>query len=191
MIASAAAISEGYVNLAGATPPTAITNAQPLDNTSMFGQLAAALANTDCGKWFQAGLATSGRGNPGQSLASFLNTLPTIVGSATFVGGNANAVEGTPAPGYVIPFNSAGAFFNPVPSGQTIGVSNQYSTQFASIQGGSAQAQAFLMLHEIGHLFNMLRPDATSDANQAVNNDNIWRNCSSVIQSFSNTGPSQ
>jgi hypothetical protein len=127
---------------------------------------------------------------PGQSLSSFLtNTLPTVTGSANFVGGTSNAIESSAfAPGYAILFNNSGAFFKAIPKGQTIGYSDDYGSQFAAIQGGSAQAQAFLMLHELAHLFDMIRPDAGSDPNQAYNNDEIWLNCSSVIQGFSNKG---
>jgi hypothetical protein len=160
-------------------------------STPFFGQLAGSLDGTDCGKLFQAGLTTSGQGaTPGQSLSDFLtNILPSITGHGDFVDGDSNAVEGNGyAVGYMMLFNNTGAFFKAIPQGQSIGYSNDYTSQFAAIQGGSGQAQAFLMLHELGHLFGMIRSDATSTANQAFNNDEIWRNCSSVIQGFSNQG---
>jgi RHS repeat-associated protein len=187
------AAEAGTIYAQGGSIPTSVTNPQHL-NPPMFGNLASALANTDCGNWFQAGLATSGVGGPGQSLASFLtNTLPTVTGSANFVGGNANGIEdaGYLAPGYSILFNNAGAFFNPLQAGQSIAFSTQYVSQYASINGGSPQAQAFLLLHEIAHALGMFLPDANSNANQAINNDDLWRNCGSVIQSFSNKRPSQ
>ena len=101
--------------------PTSVTNPQLL-NSQIFNQLSSALSNTDCGKWFQAGLSTSGQAIfAGQTLGNFLtSTLPAVTGSANFVGGNANAAEGGLAPGYAILFNNSGAFFNSVPSGQTI-----------------------------------------------------------------------
>ncbi|HEV2278286.1 MAG TPA: RHS repeat-associated core domain-containing protein [Acidobacteriaceae bacterium] len=186
----------GGVQTQGNGAPVAVTNVQPLVSP-IFGQLASALQNTPCGQWFQAGLTTSAKN--GQSLSDYLTTtLPAATGTANFVGGNANALEdtGSLAPGYGILFNNNGAFFKQVPQGQTIAPSNDYATQFAAIQGGSPQAEAFLMLHEVAHLFGMIRNDnspsltyAQNMANQAFNNDEIWVNCSSVIQGFSNKGP--
>ncbi len=183
----------GVVATSNGSAPTSVTNAQPLQTPVLAG-LASALANTDCGKWFQAGLATSPVRTPGQSLTSFLtNTLPTVTGSANFVGGNANAFEGgiASAPGYAILVNNNGAFYWKLPQGYTIGPSVNYVSQFGAINGGSQEAQAFILLHEIAHLFQMFLPDANSTANQANNNDSLWLNCSSVIQSFSNKGASQ
>jgi hypothetical protein len=154
------------------------------------------MAGTDCGKWFQAGLASSGMGtSPTQSLASFLtSTLPQVTGQGNFVGGTSNAIEGSSPlmpSGYLIAINNGGAFFNAIAAGQTLGASYDYASQFAAINGGSPQAQAFILLHEIAHLFGMIRPnDANSTANEAFNNDEIWLNCSGVIRSFSNQGHS-
>ncbi len=169
---------------------TSVTNIEHL-STNLFGDLANALSGTDCGKWFQAGLTTSGQGLAGETLSNYLaNDLPNATGSGDFVGGSANALTTNAYAGYQILFNNAGAFFNSLPAGQSIGYSNDYTSQFAAIQGGSPEAQAFLLLHELAHVFDMIRPnDSNSAANQAFNNDEVWLNCSSVIQSFPNQKP--
>ena len=180
--------SGGGGNPAGNSSPTAVKNVKPLA-WALSGALASALDNTDCGKWYQAGLTTSGYGaTPGQSLGDFLvNTIPQFTGAGNFVGGNASAVtSNTLAPGYLILVDNGGAFFNPLPKGTSIGYSDDYADQFAAIHGGSQQAQVFLVLHELGHLFGMTRSDSGSTANQAFNNDEIWLNCSHQIQGFSN-----
>jgi hypothetical protein len=87
--------------------------------------------------------------------------------------------------------NNAGAFFNPLPAGQSLAPSNDYAAQFAGIVGGSDQARVFILLHEMAHTLNMIFSgdagnDAASQQLQRFNNDQIWRNCSGTIQFFAN-----
>jgi len=179
--------SGGGDNPAGGTLPTNINNLQAL-NWSLSAAFASALNGTPCGEWFQAGLTTSHMGfSPGQSLGDFITkTLPNVTGSGAFVGGSSNAITGSDYAPYLIVFNTGGAFFDPLSKGEMVGASADYTSQFAAINGGSQQAQVFLMLHELGHLFGMTRADAGNVTNQQYNNDTIWLNCGSVISGFSN-----
>lgn len=111
----------------------------------------------------------------------------------TFVGGNANAIalSALLPVGDLIGVNTNGAFFNALAPGTSIAASNDFAAQYAAINGDSDQARVFILLHELALVFGMIRrddggPDPQSQANQRSNNDQIWRDCSSVIQSFSN-----
>ena len=180
------------MNMEGTSAPTAIKNVMPLVS-GIFNTLSTVLSGTSCGNWFSAGLAVSGNGQfPGQSLSDFLsNFLPQFVGRGDFVGGNSNSVQGSSLlpSGYTIAVNNQGAFFNAVPNGQVIGGGQTYGAAIASINGGSVQAQAFLMLHEVAHLFGMIQDDSNDPTMVAHNNDLIWQNCGNVLGTLSNKGP--
>ena len=187
----------GVTMAAGTSAPTSVMNVQSLAGNAIFGMLATALAGTDCGAWLQAGVTAN---FPNVSLATFLtDLLPTLVASATFVGGNSEAVTGNSTPGMVSPYeiyiNAALGFFNALPPGTSLLIADSSSIQqqINAINGGSPEAQAFILLHEVAHLLGMIQPDAGpgNSQNQGSNNNLIWAACSSVIQGFSNKGPSQ
>jgi len=113
--------------------------------------------------------------------------ISTATGTADFVGGTANALynNGTLAPGYLVLINNAGAYFNPLPKNTVIGPTNNYPLQFGNIPGGTAEAQAFILLHELAHVLGLFQPDNGDTSAGAKNNDLMWYNCGKVIQSFS------
>ena len=181
----------------GTNAPTRITNFRSNSVVNATWAAIRTAFSTDtsgCSKWFSAGFATAPGDNIGTfgSLDNFLATVePGLSGAGTFVGGSANAIEGGAAipAGFNIAVNSSGAFFT---SG--VGVVNalDYSAQVDAINGGSAEAQVFILLHELAHVLDMIRSsdsgtDKTSVANQQFNNDSIWRNCGDLIGTFSNT----
>jgi hypothetical protein len=156
-------------------------------------------SNSQCTDWLNQGFQSSGvSGNlpPGTTLQSFMqNILPGLVVAGSFQGSGANNVNGIYGgglnsalpPGSVIAINTNGAFFNALQPGQSVGASNNYQQQINAIIGGTGQARGFIMIHEIAHLFNLIQPDAgNQSSNQATNNDAIWKNCGSLIQSLSN-----
>jgi hypothetical protein len=148
-------------------------------------------AGSDCQGWFNAAFMTSDNRAYG-SLDNYLVALASVSRAGSFVGGNANAVANSPLTrGTIIAVNTSGAFFHQLSAGQTLAPSDDFASQFASINGGSDQARVFIMLHEIAHTLGMIRSgdggsDSQSQANQRFNNDQIWRNCSGTITSFAN-----
>ena len=97
--------------------------------------------------------------------------------TAAFVG---NTLPGTDAPVPGLPIdssitvNSNGAFFN---SAYTVGSGK---TQYT---GGTLQAQAFILLHELAHEVNALGflPDAGNSKAEATNNQLVQQNCGSEV----------
>lgn len=176
-------------SLQGNTAPTQINNPQHFQ-PGIISTLAALLSGTGCGYWFEANYEGSGIGQKGQSMNDFLKqTLPSFVGTGDFVGGTSNAAQGGLPDGYLILLNNQGAFFGKVPAEQTLAASDKYKSVFSAINGGSQEAQGFIMLHEIAHLFGMFFDDANNRANEAYNNDLLWSNCGSLIQTLSNKSP--
>jgi RHS repeat-associated protein len=96
--------------------------------------------------------------------------------TAAFVG-NANS-NGSPVAGLpqnaTITVNANGAFFN---SGYNV------TGGTASYKGGTLQAQAFILIHELAHEVNAagFQPDAGSAAAQASNNNLVQKNCGKQI----------
>jgi len=48
---------------------------------------------------------------------------------------------------------------------------NNYKQQIGGIQGGSAGAKTFLLLHELAHVLGLFKSDSGSDSAQKQNND--------------------
>lgn len=101
--------------------------------------------------------------------------------TAAFVG-NANP-NGTPVSGLpgdaTITVNSNGAFFNSTYQGLNYQVGSG-NTQY---QGGTLQAQTFILAHELAHEVGAtgFLPDNGNDQNQASNNALVQKNCGSQI----------
>jgi hypothetical protein len=91
------------------------------------------------------------------------------------------AVSGGVA-GQSITVNNQGAFFSgPTPAGNTLTIGPK------SIPGGTPAAQAFLLLHELGHNTGVLGPDAgiPKAAKAGKQNDkDIQEHCAKIIDSF-------
>ena len=89
-----------------------------------------------------------------------------------------NAVSGPTAlaPASAITVNALGAFF----SNKFLGV--PITTDNGRIPGGTPQAQAFIIFHELGHSTNVLEPDANLPAAGNRNNNKINDNCAKAIK---------
>ena len=113
---------------------------------------------------------------------------PPLAGAADFTGTQyqgMNAIEGSFALsfGFEIAVNTAGEFFKNL-AGVGLGYANVYASQIGSLIGGTVPAQMFILLHELAHYFlanGFIMNDPTK-AQQAANNDMIWKNCSQTIQ---------
>jgi hypothetical protein len=66
--------------------------------------------------------------------------------------------------------------------------SNQYGV--TSIRAGTDRMRVMVMLHELGHVANLLKADgASAPARLSAtvnNNDLIWKNCQDTIKAFAN-----
>ena len=56
------------------------------------------------------------------------------------------------------------------------------TTDNKRIAGGTSAAQAFILLHELGHSTNALEPDANDDAAGKRNDEAVDRNCKKTIK---------
>ena len=182
----------GGVNTAGGSAPTSLANIQQF-STDPWSPLAGALAGTKCGGTLQNAFSNSPYGAGFKSLNDFLTSstgLWAVTGSATFIGGTASAITSNNAmmSGDLVMINAAGAYYNPLPSGYVIGPSDNksFQTQISAINGGTPEAQAFLLLHELFHVLGLFQPDSGNQTAQSQNNTLMWFNCGSVIQGFSN-----
>lgn len=61
-----------------------------------------------------------------------------------------------------------------------MGVPN--STDNGKIAGGTAAAQRFILLHELGHITNALAPDKDNPAAGNQNNKDLEKHCSKTIK---------
>ena len=182
----------GPVDTAGGSTPKSLTNIQPFASNP-WAPLAGALLGTPCGGKLQSAFSKSQYGAEFASLNQFLTAatgLGAVTGSATFVGGDANAITGSNAmmSGDLVMINASGAYFNGLPSGISIGPSNNrvFQQQIAAINGGTPEAQAFILLHELFHVLGLFQSDAGNQSAQGQNNTLMWFDCGSVIQGFSN-----
>jgi hypothetical protein len=138
-----------------------------------------------CSQWLNSGVSSAS-----DALTLLLQGgsygVGTVVGSPTtaaFVG--TNNADGTPTgipSGTNFTVNSGGAFFN---SGQTV------SGAGASYTGGSSQAQAFILIHELAHLLELpnFSPNDAGSSGAAIqaerdNNNMVQVNCGQQIQGF-------
>ena len=129
--------------------------------------LGAIANNQNCNSWLaSAGINIYPRlENPNGTLITSGIGVGTItgIGAAAVYGRNGTALP----KGAVITVNLGGAFFTHV--GMPPGTPS-------IIAGGSPQAQALILIHELGHMANVLK---ASDAGtgQGENNQAVWANC--------------
>jgi RHS repeat-associated protein len=90
--------------------------------------------------------------------------------------------------GQAISVNILGAFFGASLSGDFGGQDFRLTTNRGRLRGGTAPAQAFILLHELGHLTNALVPDAREQKKVDLNDKNIEKNCKDAIGAFSGKG---
>jgi hypothetical protein len=115
--------------------------------------------------------------DPLQTLSDIISN--TLYGHADIsIGGNPysiGAVSGGVA-GQAITVNDEGAFFLGSPAvgiTLTVGPSN--------IPGGTSQAQAFILLHELGHNTGVLRADTGNPIAGQLNDQDIQNHCTKTI----------
>jgi hypothetical protein len=75
--------------------------------------------------------------------------------------------------------NSQGAFFNSTaPGGGTLTVGA------ANYTGGTPQAQAAILIHELGHVLGLLGPDYGNNGAGSANDKTVAANCAALINSL-------
>ena len=90
-----------------------------------------------------------------------------------------NAAVSGAVQGQAITVNDQGAFFNgSTPGGQSLTVGPN------SLPGGTPGAQAFILLHELGHNTGVLLNDLGNQNNLNANDANIQEHCAKTISSF-------
>jgi hypothetical protein len=89
------------------------------------------------------------------------------------------AASSTGVVGQAITVNNQGAFFSgSAPGGLTLSVGPHH------IPGGTPAAQAFILLHELGHNTSVLRPDTGIPKAGKQNDKDIEKHCKKTINSF-------
>jgi RHS repeat-associated protein len=154
--------------------------------TSMLQNIEGAFAaNPKCNTW----LSSSSMG----SATTVINTLIQynsygsgdffIDGVQTYTIAGAEGghnLDGTPT-GILGAFaiNAEGAFFNSTaPGGGTLRVGA------AKYVGGTPQAQAAILIHELGHILGLLGPDYGNNGAGAANDKSVAANCAGLINSL-------
>ena len=116
-----------------------------------------------------------------------ISTLKQIIDNGVYghgvisMGGNPYSTAATSGgvPGMAIVVNNQGAFFNrATPDGRAFGVGP------LGYAGGSAKAQALILLHELGHTTGVLRPDAGIPNNVQLNDRDIQSHCSTTLNAI-------
>ena len=90
-----------------------------------------------------------------------------------------NAVSFGYIPGQAITVNEIGAFFNSQYNGMPL------TTDRGRIPGGTPAAQGFILLHELGHLTDALKPDAYNQKIIDQNDKTLEAQCSKLIKALS------
>lgn len=131
---------------------------------------------TGCAKWLGGATAIN---NVINSILSPDNPTGVAVGVANFNNPGVNAVAGTfgtniwPPNSMQITVNLNGAFFNP-----TASMGNGVP---ATILSDTSEGQAEILIHELGHLLNVLQGNDSNGNTQSQNNQAVFQNCSKVI----------
>jgi hypothetical protein len=81
-------------------------------------------------------------------------------------------------PGLAIAINNLGAFYESSYNGVPL------TTDRGRIPGGTPKAQAFILLHELGHFLGILNHDVNNQAAVDTNDKNIDKNCAKAVKSF-------
>jgi RHS repeat-associated protein len=80
--------------------------------------------------------------------------------------------------GQALTVNTTGGFFNQSYNGSPLMVDR------GRIQGGTPQAQGFILLHELGHLVDALDPDLNNKKTDDENNKMLENNCKKLIKAL-------
>jgi hypothetical protein len=130
------------------------------------------LIDPDCLSFLQSG---------GSNLGSYVSDLLSndLLAVAQFTGTFAaftNSAGTTLPPGTAITVNDIGAFF-----------SNNYTVDEGNLTGGTARAQAFILLHELGHALGSkgFQPDLNKPSAGKANDKLIDTNCKKTLSEFS------
>ncbi len=89
-----------------------------------------------------------------------------------------NAETASGIPNQAVTVNSLGAFFNRSLNGVPLTTNN------GNIAGGTARAQGFIILHELGHVTQVLLPDLHNAKAEAQNNKDIAKHCKKTIKAL-------
>jgi hypothetical protein len=182
---------EGQATPAGQRPPFSVTNFSregPLQEkiAGVFRKIAQALeGNSDCAKWLRSEFVSGGE------LIDAITENNTF-GHAEFhpfyestsaVQGN-RSIEGTPTGIPVdvsITINSQGAFFN-----RTAANGGAFSVGPRGYAGGSIQAQAQILIHEIAHTLGVagFKSDFGNPAAVRENDASVDKHCGRLIRSL-------
>jgi hypothetical protein len=94
-----------------------------------------------------------------------------------------NAISGGAVPGQAITVNTIGAFFNSsyISNGKTYPL----TTDQGKINGRTPAAQGFILLHELGHLTNVLTPDFHLQSIIDKNDKALEDHCKDLIKGLS------
>jgi RHS repeat-associated protein len=188
--------SSGFVQTQGSTNRAGDLTVNPYSNnmggsfqeaiTGMLHNIAGALAsNPNCDNWLSSG-----------SLGSAAGVINTLIQNNAygygdfFIGGvqtytiagaeGGHNVDGT-STGILGAFaiNAEGAFFNSTaPGGGTLTVGA------AKYAGGTPQAQAAILIHELGHVLGLLGPDYGNNGAGSKNDKTVATNCAGLINSL-------
>ena len=90
-----------------------------------------------------------------------------------------NAISFGYIPGQAITVNTIGAFFNSTYQGLPL------TTDRKRISGGTPAAQGFILLHELGHLTDALKPDFNKQTVIDQNDRALEQHCKDLIKSLS------
>jgi hypothetical protein len=122
----------------------------------------------------------------GGNLSSYISGLVgnNLIGVGDFSINRIAAITGTagtnlPAGTAAMVVNSSGAFFY-----------GNYTVDQGKITGGTAKAQVFILLHELGHALGAagFLSDAGNPANGKTNDQTIATQCANTLSQFSGTG---
>ena len=154
---------------------------QKMINLAKLSLRKALAANPKCQNWLESGFA---HGNQ-TTFNSLWNQMTTT--SGTYLGGQPNAIQGSPLSLSTISINANGAFFNSNAGIAYVG--SQWLSLMNSIQPNTMLAREFIILHEAAHYFGV--PNFGNDANtgnpakdqqlQISNNNLLLQNCESGI----------
>ncbi len=131
------------------------------------------LSDPDCYSFLTLG--TSGPAHPLTSLENtpiVVSQLPSDIAAETTT---------SPSGTSTIDINSQGAFFKgSYPNGKPLDV----GTNQNPIRGGTPEARAFILLHELGHITDALKPDFGNPSAEAANNAAILKHCKKTLGKF-------
>ena len=104
--------------------------------------------------------------------------LPTKGENGKWTMTNALGAGAGPGGAWAITVNTVGAFY----AGQVGNLT--LTTDRGRIPGGTPRAQEFILMHEVGHDTNVLRPDKNNQLLVDANDKDLEDHCKKTINSF-------